>query len=318
MLWAHATLAQPSADLIAAASTEPDPEIAVELWDAVLAASPRPEAAALAGRGKANLALARWAEAEKDLGVALGLMDSVPPNIVVSDAAMAAKLLDTAVLWDCRGVAQARLGDLAGALNSFQQALGLVGLAGMADAPVPASTPYAGLRGGAPTMAQRIELNRAFALAGAAQWNDAVVALRLIDKGPDPDGFPQFWDARAALAIALSAAGQPIAAEAEWADLCRGVPTAPPAVPNNLVLSQVNRAAQLMLDVQGAFTDQGCEDYNTGVYLPCNDAGIPGLGGSSAPCALYTPEEARLRQWPPALVAELDRFRALGPGPARP
>eukprot|EP00951_Prasinocladus_malaysianus_P006756 scaffold48053_cov44-Prasinocladus_malaysianus.AAC.1 len=66
-----------------------------------------------------------------------------------------------------------------------------------------------------------------------------------------------------------------------------------------------------MLQAEGMMTDRSCEDYDTGVYLPCDDAGIPGLGGSASPCALYTKSEASSRLWPPSLVDELDRFRNL-------
>ena len=72
---------------------------------------------------------------------------------------------------------------------------------------------------------------------------------------------------------------------------------------------QVNKAAQLMLQVEGSFIDRSCEDFETGVYLPCDDAGIPGLGGSSSPCALYTPEEATIRLWPRKLIDALAQFR---------
>ena len=42
-----------------------------------------------------------------------------------------------------------------------------------------------------------------------------------------------------------------------------------------------------VLRVEGAFTDTACEDYQTGVFIPCDDAGIPGLGGSNSPCGTY-------------------------------
>lgn len=72
-------------------------------------------------------------------------------------------------------------------------------------------------------------------------------------------------------------------------------------------------AAQGMLLVEGAMTDRGCEDFATGIYLPCDDAGIPGLGGSSSPCALYTAGEAAARLWPLPVVEQLEAFRAQAP-----
>ena len=56
------------------------------------------------------------------------------------------------------------------------------------------------------------------------------------------------------------------------------------------VRAAVNRAAQLQLDAAGLLLGKQCEDFATGTPLPCNDAGIPGSGGSSAPCAIFTPQ----------------------------
>lgn len=147
----------------------------------------------------------------------------------------------------------------------------------------------------------------------SGRLEEAVAALEAVDKGPNPDGYPQFWDARAALALALNAAGRAGQAELEWAELCKPAPNPPPARPSNPIFARVNQAAQTMLAAESMMTDRNCEDYETGVYLPCDDAGIPGLGGSSAPCTLYTVEEASARAWPPRLVAELDKFRTQSP-----
>ena len=59
--------------------------------------------------------------------------------------------------------------------------------------------------------------------------------------------------------------------------------------------------------------DERCEDFATGTPLPCDDAGIPGSGGSAAPCAIFTPEEAAKRLWPPGAVEAQGKF--LGDGP---
>ena len=42
--------------------------------------------------------------------------------------------------------------------------------------------------------------------------------------------------------------------------------------------------------------------------MPCDDAGIPGMGGANEPCVLYTTEEVEKRLWPPRAVASLDKF----------
>ena len=131
------------------------------------------------------------------------------------------------------------------------------------------------------------------------------------DKGPDPldKGFPQFWDARAAQVAALFGNGYGGKAELEWQQLCTSHPPPPPSVPKSKVKQYVNRAAQRMLDAERLVTANDCEDYDTGVAIPCDAAGIPGLGGSSSPCALYTAQEVRARLWPPALADALAEFR---------
>ena len=72
---------------------------------------------------------------------------------------------------------------------------------------------------------------------------------------------------------------------------------------------RVNQAAEALYAQQ---VDRNCEDFQTGAFMPCDDAGIPGLGGSSSPCVLYTPQEARVRLWPPVMVEGLSAFRGLG------
>lgn len=79
------------------------------------------------------------------------------------------------------------------------------------------------------------------------------------------------------------------------------------------VKAAVNRAAQFQFEAYGVLLDKRCEDFATGTPLPCDDAGIPGSGGSSAPCAIFTPEEAVNRLWPPAAVEALRSFLGNGP-----
>ena len=173
----------------------------------------------------------------------------------------------------------------------------------------PAGTPYTGLLGGAASIGQRVELHLALCLFEQGLEPDAISLLRRIDKGPNPNGYPQFWDARAALAATLWAHGNRDDAEAEWAFLCQPHPPPPPAVPLNPIFARVNKAAQLMIKVEGELTNKNCEDFDTGTYLPCDDAGIPGLGGANEPCVLYTPDEARARLWPERVVEALGSLR---------
>ena len=52
---------------------------------------------------------------------------------------------------------------------------------------------------------------------------------------------------------------------------------------------------------------------STGTPLPCDDAGIPGAGGSSAPCRLFTVEEVESRGWPGVAAEALAAFLEDGP-----
>ena len=38
-----------------------------------------------------------------------------------------------------------------------------------------------------------------------------------------------------------------------------------------------------MLDADGAMLDNSCEDFDSGVFLPCDDAGKQAIYGSTAP-----------------------------------
>lgn len=141
---------------------------------------------------------------------------------------------------------QGQLGDWDGALEGFNRALGTAGVGGASETAVPPSAPFAGLRGGAAKLGQRLELHAALARLASGDAGGAVQALQAVDKGPNPNGFPQFWDARAALAVAFYAAGRKDAAELEWAELCQPAPPPPPAIPSNPVLARVNKTAQVI------------------------------------------------------------------------
>eukprot|EP00798_Chlamydomonas_sp_ICE-L_P015996 gene15996-22130_t len=303
--------ASSAAQLAKAASYEFDPEIALEMWDQVVAIDGG-TSMSLYKRGCAHLLVGDLQLAIEDLGRAQQLLQGERSGAIAylpSGATVPQEVVTEALAFDGMGLAKGRLGDWAGAVDSFERALGTVGLAGASEASVPTETPYSGLRGGAASLGQRLELNAAMARFGGGDVKGAVAALQRVDKGPNPDGYPQFWDARAALAVSLFASGARGAAEMEWADLCRPAPPPPPSVPTNPFYARVNQTAQAFLSGQGRILDltsNNCEDYESGLFLPCDDAGIPGLGGSSSPCALYTAPEARSRLWPDSMVAELN------------
>ena len=209
-------------------------------------------------------------------------------------AARDAVALQLALALGNRAFALGALGDWPGALDSSRRALGALGAAGPTAkiADVPTTSPASGLRGGAPTVAQRLAFRAALARWGAGDVAGAANADRL-DLGPEPDpGFPQFWEARAALAAAMWASGAKPRAEAEWARLCEATRPNPPATPTDGVRAAVNRAAQMQFDGYGALMDKRCEDFATGTPLPCDDAGIPGAGGARRRAAC-----SRSRRW---------------------
>ena len=220
--------------------------------------------------------------------------------------------IDLPLAYDGLGIVlmQEEIGDYDGAVSVLDTAIAAAAASGLGGVDVPTYALVSGLRGGAPTMLQRLELHRALAQTAAGPIAKAVASFERIDKGPNPDGYPQFWEARAALTASLWKAGAKLRAEQEWKALCLPSPVPPPSTPTNKIYANVNRAAQFLLRVSSAFVDTACEDYSTGVFIPCDDAGIPGLGGSAAPCELFTDEEARLRLWPSAMIRALVNFRS--------
>ena len=307
-----------AADLARLAALEPDPEVAIDAWDEVVRLAeaartpPTPTVASwLAARADVLAALRRWPEAERAYADAADAL--VSSGASASSPAGAAAL---ALAYDCRGLALGAAGDWNAAVDASRRALATAGSAGLAreGLDVPTTAPAAGLIGGAPTVAQRLAFHAAMARWGAGDVAAAAAALDRLDVGPEPEpGFPQFWEARAALAAALWASGAKPRAEAEWAALCRGAKPNPPAVPTNGVKAAVNKAAQMQFDGYGVLMDKRCEDFSTGTPLPCDDAGIPGAGGSSAPCRLFTAEETKNRLWPPAATEALEGFLRDGP-----
>jgi len=287
------------------AQLETDPEAALEAWGFAVEADGG-SALSLAGRGDCLLGLGRFGPAEEDLTRALAL----PPRRT-GDARADAALL--ALLFDSRGLARLASGRAAEAREDFGEALGAAAAGGAAGADVPDAAPLAGLRGGPPTLGQRIGLHAALATWEERGAADALAALAEVDDGPDPlGGQPQFWEVRAARVAALSAAGEDLRAERAWAALCAPADPNPPSVPTNPLFALVNKGAVAMLEGADRALDNSCESFESGVPMPCNDAGIPGLGGASAPCALFTPAEARARMWPAAPAAALAAFRAGG------
>jgi hypothetical protein len=75
----------------------------------------------------------------------------------------------------------------------------------------------------------------------------------------------------------------------------------------------VNKAAQAQFEAYGVLMDKRCEDFDSGTPLPCDDAGIPGSGGSSAACGIFTVSEVENRLWPPDAVKALGEFLKDGP-----
>ena len=59
--------------------------------------------------------------------------------------------------------------------------------------------------------------------------------------------------------------------------------------------------------------DKRCEDFATGTPLPCDDAGIPGSGGNSSPCLIFTDAETESRLWPTNARTALGKFIEDGP-----
>ena len=317
-----------AAGLARLARLEPDPEVAVAIWDDVLdlasaaaaaAAPPDPDALAswIAARADCLAALRRWPDAERAYADAASAWSArVEATSPAPAAARDAVALQLALALDNRAFALGALGDWPGALDSSRRALAALGAAGPTAkiADVPTTSPASGLRGGAPTVAQRLAFRAALARWGAGDVAGAANALDRLDLGPEPDpGFPQFWEARAALAAAMWASGAKPRAEAEWARLCEATRPNPPATPTDGVRAAVNRAAQMQFDGYGALMDKRCEDFATGTPLPCDDAGIPGAGGSSAPCRLFTVEEVESRGWPGVAAEALAAFLEDGP-----
>ena len=203
-------------------------------------------------------------------------------------------------------------------MDASRRALAAGGAAGVAEnggVDVPTATLLAGLRGGPPTVAQRLDFNAAMARWGAGDVGFAANALARLDKGPSPVAGQggQFWEARAALAAALYANGSLPAAEAEWSQLCEPVGPNPPATPSDPFRKVVNRAAQGAFDAGGILMDKRCEDFATGTPLPCDDAGIPGSGGSASPCLIFTYAETERRLWPAIARRALLDFIKDGP-----
>jgi len=305
----------PATELTKLARLESDPESAKEVWDQLVELDGG-TAVSLYGRGTAALKLRDYSGAADDLAAAASLLQDYRSGVEVmlpGVLTVPVEVVQESLALDGVGLAKMQQGHWVDALDYFNRAVGTAGQAGAFEAEVPGDAAFAGLRGGAPSLGQRLELHRAMAKFEGGNMEEAVAALEAVPKGPNPNGFPQFWDALAALALAYNASGKPGQAELEWADLCRPAPPPPPAEPTNPLFARVNKAAQTMLLAEGMMTDRNCEDYETGVYLPCDDAGIPGLGGSSSPCALYSMEEVVARAWPPRLVAELEGFRSQNP-----
>ncbi|UPR01320.1 hypothetical protein HOP50_07g46420 [Chloropicon primus] len=283
-------------------------------------------ASCFVARGNALLGAKGWEDADKDFQRAVGLLEGYKggggQKFVFYEASANCTVCNSremavALALDGQGIALGQTGRWEEAQVAFTKCLGVLAVnasSGLDVEEVPRGWTLSGLRGGAPTMFQRAQLNLALAKYGAGDREGALKVLQGLDKGPDPGdrGYPQFWDARAAQVAALYGNGFGGKAELEWKQLCVSHPPPPPSRPNNKVKLAVNRAAQRMLDMEALVTDNRCEDFESGTQIPCDDAGIPGLGGSSSPCVLYTEREVTARLWPSELVQNLADFRGQG------
>ena len=320
--------ASEASNLASLASQEPDAEIALEVWDEVVRLARRSGELAtptggnwLYSRATCLGGLSRWTDAERAYAEAadvleLALESSAPGK---RDRAGA---LTLALAHDGRSLALGALSDWPAAVDASRRALAAGGAAGVAEnggLDVPTTALLAGLRGGPPTVAQRLDFNAAMARWGAGDVGLAANQLARLDKGPSPVAGQggQFWEARAALAAALYANGSLPAAEAEWRQLCEPVGPNPPATPSDPFRKVVNRAAQGAFDAGGILMDKRCEDFSTGTPLPCDDAGIPGSGGNASPCLVFTDAETERRLWPANARLALRSFIRDGPEASR-
>ena len=312
-----------ASNLASLASQEPDAEIALEVWDEVVRLARRSgELATPTGgnwmysRATCLGGLSRWTDAERAYAEAADILELALESSGPGSRDRAGALT-LALAHDGRSLALGALADWPAAVDASRRALAAGGAAGVAEnggIDVPTTALLAGLRGGPPTVAQRLDFNAAMARWGAGDVGFAANALARLDKGPSPVAGRggQFWEARAALAAALYANGSLPAAEAEWSQLCEPVGPNPPATPSDPFRKVVNKAAQGAFDA-GILMDKRCEDFSTGTPLPCDDAGIPGSGGSASPCLIFTDAETERRLWRrEAVAARVHQGRAGG------
>ena len=135
----------------------------------------------------------KWNAAIDDYGAALeNIRVAVRPN---EKNQLETMYINEVLCLDGIGIASSQLGQYGHAIDSYNRALGVAGQGSITDSDVPSGAPVSGLRGGAPTLRQRIELHRSFAQAGNGDMDLALSSLEAIDKGPDvPVGYPQFWE----------------------------------------------------------------------------------------------------------------------------
>ena len=252
------------------AKNEPDADIAVDAWNEALTLAgvaaevgfPFPDeqvAGWLASRADCLASLRRWHDAERayaDAANALAAVVASGATVPENATPLSARL---AMAHDGRSLSAGAIGDWPLALTASRAATAAAGRGGLGgrDIGVPTTSFAAGMRGGAPTVAQRVEFDAAMALWGSGNAAAAAAALDRLDFGPEPDaGFPQFWEARAALAVSLWASGGKPRAEAEWQKLCRPTKPNPSSVPRNGVKAAVNKAAQAQFNAYGVLMDK--------------------------------------------------------------
>ncbi|KAK3257647.1 hypothetical protein CYMTET_33276 [Cymbomonas tetramitiformis] len=291
-----------TSEAIRRADLEFDPEIADDLWTDVIELDElNPQG--WSRRGAVRLQLGEYDSALEDLEKAKKLYG------VSIDAGTLNNL----------GTAQGQTGHWEDAAASFQASKILAEEQDMALDQEP--------RGGANRLSQKVALNLAFARFQIGDTSFAIGQTNLL-LGEDP----AYWDARAALTSFLWAQGKEEEAEEAWGQLCvpsgkldagamwvsrNGTPDQPGAPAKGATMQSSTQQLYMgslagITKVLGKIEDlqlsNKCEDFESGLELPCDDAGIPGLGGLNEPCALYTQLVVEQRLWPPRAIESLVGF----------
>lgn len=210
-------------------------------------------------------------------------------ELAASDLKQAAKLEPSdALTLNNLGNAQAALGQWDAALASFAKCAALAGAASPLGA-----------------------ISRMNAALVTFEAGDGVEALRAAHSLLRRD--PEFWDARAAAAAFLWAAGREADAEAEWAALCKsgrgfGGPRSAEAQPGEDA-SSAAFAARLLTQQFAQQAAVVTDLYKKGGGVGGGGGGTRAGDGDDTPCRLYADPARVAGRWPPRATAALDAFR---------